>query len=536
MELPDRSTAFGPTRPGHPDDGEGPVVPLLRTEDAGSDLEALRTWQEALSDALAFQGVPHSLFGLWVYPAGGEPVLIGPEALAQDELMIPHAQPFVESSALRVLEEILRDARYGSAIAVSVRHGGGDVALLLLGDLEADQYSESARRTLDRVVHAIGPMLGRVARRWPAARPEHEEADEGVVHPRPVAAESLRLQALITAIGQAATGASTPRDFLLTLSFAIQPLLPHDFIEIVVPDSGAEQGYRLSGHGLGPLWSDPALVLTRNQTDLEHIFGEGGVIRVKNTATDGRRPFPSALGEPPATEARSLLGVRLRILERTVGYLLVGNPGPDYYQAEDAILLDQVGALIAPRIEGFVLSWQQQVLKSHLGVLRHIPMHLSQIAELLAATPLLGEGTKQFARLAAQVLPLQHLEFAVRLGDEQRVAIVKPGDLVPLLDRPQTPLASTPAARVIRGELPYLLTETPSPSGPLSALVVPLRVAGVVFGALAMTSSGAEPLTRTDMAVAQQLADLIAPHFEILRRTAITPAPFVPGWKRTPKL
>lgn len=535
MENPDRSTAFGPTRPGHLDEGEGPVVPLLRTEDAGNDLEGLRTWQEALSDAFAFQGVPHNLFGLWVYPAGGEPVLIGPEALAQDQLFVPHADPFVEPAALRVLEEILRDARYGSAVAVAVRHGGGDVALLLLGDLEAGRYDEAARATLDRVVHAIGPMLGRVARRWPAAGVEHDEGEEAGAHPR-APAESQRFQALIMAIGQAATGASTPRDFVLTLSFAIQPLLPHDLIEIVVPDSGADQGYRLSGHGLGPLWSDPSLVLTRDQADLEHIFGEGGVIRVKNTATDGRRPFPSALGEPPSTDARSLLGVRLRILERTVGYLLVGNPGPDYYQAEDAILLDQVGALIAPRVEGFVLSWQQQVLKSHLGVLRHIPMHLSQIAELLAATPLLGEGTKQFARLASQVLPLQHLEFAVRLGDEQRVAIVKPGDMIPLLDRPQTPLASTPAARVIRGELPYLLTETPSPTGPLSALVVPLRTAGLVFGALAMTSSGAEPLTRTDMAVAQQLADLIAPHFEVLRRTAINPAPYVPGWKRTPKL
>jgi hypothetical protein len=536
MESPVRSTAFGPTRPGHPEDGEGPVVPLLRTEDAGSDLDALRTWQEALSDALALQGVPHSLFGLWVYPSGGEPVLIGPQALAQDRLLLPHAQPFVEPAALRVLEEILRDARYGSAVAVSVRHGGGDVALLLLGDLEANRYDDAARATLDRVVHAIGPMLGRVARRWPAAGMEQAEGEEGGAQPQAIAAESQRLHALVTGIGQAATGASTPRDFVLTLSFAIQPLLPHDLVEIVVPDSAAEQGYRLSGHGLGPLWSDPSLVLTREQTDLEHIFGEGGVIRVRNTATDGRRPFPSVLGEPPSTEPRSLLGVRLRILERTVGYLLVGNPGADYYQAEDAILLDQVGALIAPRVEGFVLSWQQQVLKSHLGVLRHIPMHLSQIAELLAATPLLGEGTKQFARLASQVLPLQHLEFAVRLGDEQRVAIVKPGDTVPLLDRPQTPLASTPAARVIRGELPYLLTETPSPAGPLSALVVPLRVAGVVYGALAMTSSGAEPLTRTDMAVAQQLADLIAPHFEVLRRTAIMPAPFVPGWKRTPKL
>jgi GAF domain-containing protein len=215
---------------------------------------------------------------------------------------------------------------------------------------------------------------------------------------------------------------------------------------------------------------------------------------------------------------------------------MVSSPGPDFYQAEDVILLDHVGALIASRVDSFVLSWQHQVLKSHLAVLRHVPMHLSQIAETLAATPLLGEGTRQFARLAGQLLPLGHVEFAVRLGDEHRVAIVRPGDPTALPDRPQTPLAATPAARVIRGEIPYLLTETPSPTGPVSALVVPLRCGGQVFGALAMTSTAAEPLTRTDMAVAQQLADLIAPHFEILRRSAASPAPFIPGWKRTPKL
>ena len=117
MELPYRSTALGPIRPGVSDDG--PIVPLLRTEEAGNDLEGLRTWQEALSDAMALQGVPHNLFGLWVYPAGGEPVLIGPEALAQDQLVVPRAMPFIEPAQLRVLEEILRDARYGSALAMS---------------------------------------------------------------------------------------------------------------------------------------------------------------------------------------------------------------------------------------------------------------------------------------------------------------------------------------------------------------------------------------------------------------------------------
>jgi hypothetical protein len=34
---------------------------------------------------------------------------------------------------------------------------------------------------------------------------------------------------------------------------------------------------------------------------------------------------------------------------------------------------------------------------------------------------------------------------------------------------------------------------------------------------------------------AQQLADLVAPHLELLRRAAIAPPPMIPGWKRAPK-
>lgn len=512
-------------------------MPLLRVDEAGSDLEAIRTWREALADALAIQGIPQDLFALWIYPPGGEAVLIGPEALTQDHLLVPRAQPYVEPSQLGVLEEILRDARYGSAVAAAIRHGTADVGLVLLGSLEADRYPATARIALDRMLMAIAPMVGRVARRWTGLREPDESGDSSHARvPEQLVSDVQRMSEMLASLGQAASGAGTPRDFILALSFAIQHLLPHDAIEILIPDATSEQTYRLSGHGHGPLWSDPQLVLPRSGCDVERIFEEAGVVRVRNTETDSRGPFPHTLGELGGGGARSLIGVRLRVLEKTVGFLMVSSPGPDFYQAEDVILLDHVGALIASRVDSFVLSWQHQVLKSHLAVLRHVPMHLSQIAETLAATPLLGEGTRQFARLAGQLLPLGHVEFAVRLGDEHRVAIVKPGDSTALPDRPQTPLAATPAARVIRGEIPYLLTETPSPTGPVSALVVPLRCGGQVFGALAMTSTAAEPLTRTDMAVAQQLADLIAPHFEILRRSAVSPVPFIPGWKRTPKL
>jgi hypothetical protein len=42
-------------------------------------------------------------------------------------------------------------------------------------------------------------------------------------------------------------------------------------------------------------------------------------------------------------------------------------------------------------------------------------------------------------------------------------------------------------------------------------------------------------LNRGHFEPAQRLADVIAPHLELLRRAAMLPPPFRPGWKRTPQ-
>ena len=513
-------------------EGERPSVPILRVEDTSSDLEAIRTWQEAVSDALLDE-VPHDLFALWLYPVGGRPVLIGPEALAQDNLTVPFPSPYLNPEQLNHLEEIVRDAGYGSVRTFAIRYGAGDVGLMLIADLRQDQYGLVQEQALQAAARAMAPVMGRIARRWVAVEPQ--EAEETV--PGSGLGEGglygvSHLTALYRGLGEACTGAGTPRDFTLAVSYALQTLLPHDYIDVLIPDASGEQSYRLGGHGMGPLWADPALVVNSATLDLNGLFA-ASLLLLRDAAEDPRGPLPLSIHvQGPEGESRSVIGVRLRVLERTVGYLLLGSPGPDFYQRDDLLLLDQVGALIAARVEALVLEWQQQVLRSHLSVLRHVPMHLSRIAEILASVPLLGEGTRQFVQQASALLPLDRLEFALRLSDETRLAIAKPADATPLADLPQTPIAGTAVARVIRGEAAYLLTTDSSGPQSVSVLVVPLRVAGFVFGALAMTATGSDQFSRTDMAVAQQLADLIAPHFEVLRRTALAPPPFVPGWKR----
>ena len=179
-----------------------------------------------------------------------------------------------------------------------------------------------------------------------------------------------------------------------------------------------------------------------------------------------------------------------------------------------------------------VLAWQYSVLRSQLDVMRHVPMHLARIAELLALTPFLGEGSELFIQQAALMLPVTALEFAVRLTEEQRVVVVRPGSTTPLLDLSQEPIEGTGVAQVVRGEVPYLLTTQEETAGPVSVLVVPLRTGGRVIGAMAMTARGTAPFSRTDMALAQQLADLVAPHLDLARRGGNQPHLFTPGWKR----
>jgi GAF domain-containing protein len=172
------------------------------------------------------------------------------------------------------------------------------------------------------------------------------------------------------------------------------------------------------------------------------------------------------------------------------------------------------------------------VLRSQFDLLRHVPMHLARVAELLAATPFLGEGCRLFVQQAAILLPTSQLEFAVRLNDENRVAVVKSGCPTPLADLPQEPIEGTGVAAVVRGEVPYLLTGHEGGGAPIAVLVVPLRSGGRIFGAVAMRATGAYPFSRTDMALAQQLADLAAPHLDLARRSVGSPPPFAPGWKR----
>ena len=82
--------------------------------------------------------------------------------------------------------------------------------------------------------------------------------------------------------------------------------------------------------------------------------------------------------------------------------------------------------------------------------------------------------------------------------------------------------SGTELGRVLSGELPSAF-ESGGRERAAASIIVPLRVAGRITGALVMEGEG---FNRSDAALAQQLADVLAPHLELGRRTAALSA----GW------
>lgn len=492
--------------------GAGPLVPLLRMDQGLGDPVALATWHEALSDALAAD-VSHDLLGLWLFPQEGGSVLLGPEALAQDELAIPLPSPQLQPAQLALLEEIVRDAGYGSTVAVAVRFGRRDVGLMLVADLRAGRYRENEIALIHLVTQRLAPMLGRMARLWNAA------------HGSP----TFRLErtaALLDAVARAGTAGSTPQHLTLALGHALEPLIPHDRFELLLGDPTGNRYYRLSEHAGGPPWSDPSLVLERESLDLAGLSDAHGRILLADAGRDPRWPrgYFTAV-DPPAAELRAVVGVEVTGPTRLPVWLLAGSVGPDLYDEEDGDLLARVGALIAPQV---ALLIERARAREAPVAEAAIAERLLEIGRILALGSDPAEATRAVAELAGRFLPFDEMRFALRLSEGDRVVLLDPGERRAIPDLPSTPVGGTGLGRVLTGELPHLFALVDGEA----RLIVPLRVAGRVHGALVFTAAPPAVLNSSHLEPAQRLADVVAPHLELVRRAAMLPPPFRPGWKR----
>ncbi|HEU5039382.1 MAG TPA: GAF domain-containing protein [Gemmatimonadales bacterium] len=496
--------------------GGEPFVPLLRVAQALGDPVALATWHAALSNLLAVD-LPHDLLGLWLYPAEGGSVLLGPEALAQDELTIPLPAPQLEQRQLVLLEEIIRDAGYGSAVCLPIRFGRRDVGLLLAADLHAGRYGEPEILRLTAMARRLAPAFGRMARQWTGGH-------------GPTSSRWQRIAGLVDALAEAAAHGATAERYVAALSRALEPLLPHDRLELLVSDAQVTPHYRLTEHTGGPLWADPSLVVGADLLEPSSLLDAEGRILLPDACRDPRWPrgyFTAA--EPAGAELRAVVGARFAAPGGLVGYLLAGSIGPDMYDTDDADLIGRTATLIAAQVAALAGPRAGQVMPR--GREEAIPSLLLEVAETLAVATEPREATGRVAEIAARFLPFDTMQFAVRLSEGDRVVLLAPGERRQLPDLPLIPVSGTALGRVVQGELPSAFDLVAGEA----RLVVPLRVAGRVHGALLFTAAPPAVLNPAHVHSAQQLADVVAPHLELLRRAALLPPPFRPGWKREPR-
>lgn len=486
-----------------------PLVPLLRTGEEVPDRDVLATWHEALADSVGVD-LPHDLFAVWLYPAGGGVELIGPEALAEDRLAVPIPAPRVTDEQAEELSGVIRRAGYGSVVAVVIRFGSADVGLLLVASLEPERYGPVERALLGRVGEAIAPMLARLARLYAPAEP--------------VAAHDLA-----TELAHAWTEARSPRDFFSLVSGILGTALPHDLLEALIPGPAPGQQYRLGAHAEGPPWTEPRLVLARDRLDLLALFAGNPTLSLADAGTDPLVPADLFAEELPAGQRlRSLIGVRVSSAGHLVAHLIVGAVKPGLYGPDDVATLARLGQLLGPKIDSYVLTSQLAILRKQLVTLRSAPAHHARVADMLATTAQFAEATRRLAEETRSMLPCERLTLAVRLTDRDRVVLVEPGESKHWSDLPLVPIAGTPLGQVLAGEVAEVVTESPK----ATELIVPLRAAGRTIGALVLAARGVGAIGRADVAPVQQLADVVAPYVELVRRAAMLPAPATSGWRR----
>ena len=499
--------------------GSEPLVPILQVDDGQLDPMALATWQQALSNTVSVE-VPHDLMGLWLYPSQGGVALLGPSELAADDLAIPIPSPYLTSEQLTTIEHTVTHAGYGSASCLPIRFGKRDVALLLVADLQPERYGPAQRVLLQCVARRVGPMLGRIARQWVPAEGSFSRQQE-------------RIAGLLAAVSQANREGSAPQRFVAAIGRALAPLLPHDHIELLVPNGSGDEYFRLGEHAGGALWTDPSLTISREHLDIAAIFDGQTRLLVPDTFEDARWPrgFLTA-ADSGGADIRGVIGAQLGFGAKSVAYLLVGSLGPEIYGNDDVELLTLLAGLIAPQIAGFLRTDQPAAPPPPTAapaVARDPSAELLfRIAALLATTSESAAATRLIAQEGSALLPFTDLTIALKLTEGDRVVLLQPGERRALPELPLVPITGTALARVLRGEVPSAFSRARGES----RLIVPLRVAGKVHGALVFSARPPAELTERHLDPAQRLANIVAAHFELLRRAAMLPRPSVRGWKR----
>ena len=474
------------------------LVPVLDLTAGAPDPVSIATWHLALSNLVGNE-LPHQLLAVWVFPERGGVILLGPDALAQDHLDVPIPDPHLGQDQLFELEETLRRAKYASAVAVPIRTEARDVGVLVIGTFEPGSYGPSSARALHQLAERLGPSLATLGGLLTAgATPIDPAIDEDT---------------LPAAVARTVSEAPTGPELVRRLSGLLHPHLPHDRLEILAIANGTRAAIPLSGltgrrrWGAGSTtWGDVTQLLTE-------LMGDQTTVTIANLSSEApglTLPGAGAGGHRIA----SVIGARLVLGPDLVGLIVMGHAVQGLYRAQDELTLEQVAGLVGARVAAFRLESEVQALRGQLEVLQAPSLPVLRAAESLASTAHLGEALHRFAAEVREVVPHDRIRFLLRLTDDECVEL-SPETIRPLADLPLLTVAELPARAVLEGERPWTLTHRHESEG----IAVGLRVAGRVIGAMIVEAAHFEG-PREAAAVTQQFAAVIAPHLELVRRSA----------------
>jgi hypothetical protein len=184
------------------------------------------------------------------------------------------------------------------------------------------------------------------------------------------------------------------------------------------------------------------------------------------------------------------------------------------YRPVDEEIAIRVARLASARVAALRLDVEVQALRGQLEVLQAPSLPVLRAAEALASTAHLGEALHRFASEVREIVPHRSIRFLLRRSESEVVALSADA-IRPLSDMPALALDSLVERSVFEGERPWQVT--PREDG--VELAVPLRVADRAVGVMVIEADGfGSP--REAAAAAQQFAAVLAPHLELVRRSA----------------
>jgi len=297
------------------------LLPVLPSGTGPPDPVAVATWHLAVSDAVGAE-LPHDLLALWLFPETGGVVLLGPAALAADQVVVDRPEAFLGQDQLLALEDRVRSAGYASVIAAPVRDERRDLGLMLLAALAAGKYGPLQAIRLFEILRQFGPALRRLGERMTAP------GDDALL---PSTDDPDRL---LDVVARTVAEARSPGDLLARLSAALHTLLPHDELEILVPGrrSGAWERF-----GRDP--ARPPAGGAPGAGGMDALMDRMAAARVLAvpdlTAERGGLAWPVRGDRRDSQRLHAMLATLLRQGGETVGYLVLGSVARDLYRPVD---------------------------------------------------------------------------------------------------------------------------------------------------------------------------------------------------------